>query len=367
MVLGTLSFEPIRLVRFVGYACFPCCGGRRCSACGCGVAAVVSVVRGGEDSYLPLSGRIPTLVEHQISEAELLQNLSSNQTHKQNVSGTDPFSREREAYTAAISLLRQTMVRASTCLVTCVYLLDPRVGDASWPGARALRHPHQGRSSSETRALRFPRLMRAGNQQQQQRPRPRRGAAVELSSGTELLPARVWSCRRKRESTMGCCEEGMHRQESWRRQASLFVVAAASRSPAASSRAYTGNIRQTSCVPRYSSSSSRETSPPSWWRRPSAELLRDARRCGPCAATPQRRERVRRRCHARVGASMTIGEGDDGEFSSAALPIPPRITGSNGGRAQQQQQHPGPEGGPDEPYARPEVPRWRHKAVIIPG
>ncbi|CAM9217953.1 unnamed protein product [Pylaiella littoralis] len=235
------------------------------------------------------------------------------------------------------------MIGASICLVACMCVLDSRRGDASWSGVRLLRR--DGRSSSETRPLRLlPRLMR--DRQQPQRSRPRRGTTAMAASSGNQLSTGIPSCHRKRASMMRC-EGEMHRG-GWRQV--MFVV---SRPPAASSRGYTWSYSQDTSSSPWRQQRQRQ--------QPSAELLRNAWKCGPCAAKPRRSECVRQQC--RPGVSMTSRE-EDGE--NVALPIPPpRMRQQQHEQQQQQQQQPDED--PDVPYVRPEVPRWRHKAVIIPG
>lgn len=217
----------------------------------------------------------------------------------------------------ATPVSNQRIVRAKGSLLACAALLDPKGSDASW----AIHFQHVSVPSARNKDFLQDRLLPT--------PSPHRAASV---GNAELLPEGL-SCCGRRGGALGC---GGRLRRGWRR---AFIPPSAL-IPPSSAETRARRIR----------SSRGERTPWRQQQRPRAETQVPLG-CGRFGGASSRRRAFFRCCQAVIHTTRTNGEGGDSVGSSPRQ----RLAGAPLTAMRQ------------DDYARPEVPKWAHKAVIIPG
>lgn len=226
------------------------------------------------------------------------------------------------------TLSNRRMVRTKGGILACVVLLDPKGSDAS-RGASIFHDVVPGAY--------MPAVLE--DRHHRDRHHHNHNPTAMHRAGNVGLQYPRFSCRGSREGAIGC--------ESWRNSSKATFVP--SGSPAAVARGgRTGGNK-----------SIFKRKPWRQQRLPSAEGGVTCR-CGRVSTALPRRRGFMRRCRAVVSMATNNGEDQDGDAAAVGVGLSPQ---------QQQAVEAGPflTGTQRDGYARPEVPKWTHKAVIIPG
>lgn len=223
------------------------------------------------------------------------------------------------------------MVKAKRGILACAVLLDPKGSDSSWAN-----HFHYVAAPGARMMMLMPELQdRHPSPSPSRWPTPRQGRATIHShiAGDAELPAQSFSYRGSRGRAMG--GGGRIRRVRLWRSGKAFVPPSAQQARSSALAARAG---------RFACRGERRP-----WQR--GWLPGFVYRCGHLARTPPRQRGFMRLCGGVVPMTIIGRDGD-------AVGLSPRQPFGAGPFMTASQR--------DE-FARPEVPRWAHKAVIIPG